>query len=131
MTSSKDTELKENKRSLFEENLRLKNSEQRSIKIICILSIFITITISVLITILILKADEIFHSCKNGNAFISESMKEIRELHERTQKMNAELMDFVYSHEINERIRNKQILDEGFGFLKNQNLENILPPKTE
>jgi hypothetical protein len=114
--TSKDTEL-EIYETLNEENRQLKKRETRSKRIIFFLSILITITSSVLITIFILNADEIFHSCENGNELISQSVEEMRELHEQTQKMNRELMDFLFSHEINQGIRNQQILDEGNGFL--------------
>ena len=114
--TSKDSELQEINETVNEENQQLKRRETRLKRIICFLSILITITSSVLITIFILKADEIFHSCENGNEFIFQSVKEMRELHEQTQKMNRELVDFLVSHEVNQGIRNQQILDEGNGF---------------
>ena len=114
--TSKDSELQEIYKTVNEENQQLKRRETRSKRIICFLSVLIIITSSVLITIFILKADEIFHSCENGNEFISQSVDEMRELHEQTQKLNRELIDFLVSHEINQGIRNQQILDEGNGF---------------
>ncbi|CAG5103910.1 Oidioi.mRNA.OKI2018_I69.chr1.g996.t1.cds [Oikopleura dioica] len=107
---------KENYRNLLDENLRLKSSEKhqrkRSNRIICVLSTFIVITTSILLTIFILKSDEIFQSCDSSNQFISDSMREMKQLHQRTHELSSDLMDLIYAHEINSGIWNKEILNQ-------------------
>ena len=62
------------------------------------------------------QSNRIFFSLANLWVMLSHRFIFAVKLNSTYSGLNGELMEFLFSHEINQGIRNQQILDEGNGF---------------